>query len=144
MKVVSPEFQQFQTIPERYTCQGENVSVPLNFLEMPKGTKTFAIIVDDPDAPSGVVTHWIAWNISSELGGVVEGQTGAVEGKNSYGSIGYKGPCPPPGKPHRYFFKVFALDQVLELPKGASRAELEKAMEGHILGQAELVGTFKR
>lgn len=144
MKIVSPEFQQSQPIPTRFTCLGEDRSVPLKFLETPKGTKTFAIIVDDPDAPSGVFTHWVAWNIPAETPTLSEGQPAPQEGKNSFGSVGYRGPCPPPGKPHRYFFKVFALDTVLDLPKGSTKEQLEKAMAGHILAQAELVGTFQR
>lgn len=144
MKVVSPEFQQLQPIPARFTCLGEDHSVPLQFLETPKGTKTFAIIVDDPDAPSGIFTHWVAWNIPAETTSLSEGQAAPQEGKNSFGSVGYRGPCPPPGKPHRYFFKVFALDTVLDLPKGSTKEQLEKAMKGHTLSQAELVGTFQR
>lgn len=144
MQVSSPEFEQFQSIPDKFTCQGENISVPLKFLDTPKETKSFAIIVDDPDAPSGVFTHWVAWNIPAKPGVLVEGQQTPGKGKNSYGKTGYKGPCPPPGKPHRYFFKVFALDTILELNEGASKEELLKAMEGHILSQSELVGTYQR
>lgn len=144
MQITSQEFAQFQPIPERYTCQGQNVSVPLSFKEVPKGTVTYAIIVDDPDAPNGVFTHWVAWNISVTSNEMKEGQAAPNEGKNSYNVVGYKGPCPPPGKTHRYFFKVFALDTFLELPQGSNKAALEEAMKGHVLDQAELVGTFQR
>lgn len=144
MQITSQEFAEFHSIPERYTCQGKNVSVPLTFRDFPKETVTYAIIVDDPDAPSGIFTHWVAWNIPVDQRGIKEGQEPPNEGKNSYNVIGYKGPCPPPGKTHRYFFKVFALDTVLDLPQGSTKEELEKAMKGHILDQAELVGTFQR
>lgn len=144
MQVQSTEFQQYQPIPAKYTCQGDDVSVPLKFSDVPSGTKSFAIIVDDPDAPSGVFTHWIGWNIPVESSGLIEGQKAPKQGKNSFGKLGYNGPCPPPGKPHRYFFKVFALDAILELKEGSSKEELMDAMEGHILGQADLVGTYQR
>jgi len=144
MKVVSEKFEQFKPIPEQYTCKGKNVSVPLMFLEVPKDVLTYAIIVDDPDAPHGVFTHWVAWNIPVEPPGILEGKPAPREGKNSYDVIGYKGPCPPPGETHRYFFRVFALDTILDLPQGSDKAALEQAMKGHILDQAELVGTFQR
>lgn len=144
MKVVSQQFEQFKPIPEQYTCKGANISVPLSFLEIPKDTVSYAIIVDDPDAPNGVFTHWVAWNIPADTQGILENKPAPREGKNSYNVIGYKGPCPPPGKTHRYFFRVFALDTLLDLPQGSDKAALEKAMEGHILEKAELVGTFQR
>lgn len=144
MIVTSPEFEQFQSIPDRFTCQGQNISVPLHFLEIPENVQSYAIIVDDPDAPSGVFTHWLAWNIPATTVALNEGDKVPRQGKNSFGVIGYKGPCPPPGKPHRYFFKVYALDTVLNLPEGSSKEELETAMESHIIGQAEIVGLYKR
>ena len=144
MKVISQEFIQHQPIPERFTCKGANVSVPLKFTDVPAGTVSYALIVDDPDAPHGTFTHWIAWNIPASPPEIKEGTPAPREGKNSYNVVGYKGPCPPPGKPHRYFFKVYALDTMLDLEQGADKSLLEEAMQGHILDHAELVGTFQR
>lgn len=144
MKVTSKEFVQHQPIPERFTCKGANVSVPLKFSEVPIGTVSYAIIVDDPDAPSGTFTHWIAWNIPANPPEIKEATPAPREGRNSYHTIGYKGPCPPPGKAHRYFFKVYALDSMLDLDQGSDKASLEKAMQGHILDQSALIGTFQR
>jgi len=144
MKLSSPKFEQFKQIPSRFTCEGEDLSPPLNIDEVPTGTQTFALIVEDPDAPSGLFIHWVGWNLPGESSGLLEGQKMPREGRNGFGSNGYRGPCPPPGKPHRYFFRVFALDAILDLAEGASKAALERAMEDHILAQAELVGTYKR
>lgn len=144
MKATSPAFEQYHTIPKRYTCDGEDLSPPLAFQDMPKNVRSFALIVEDPDAPKGTFDHWIAWNIAAETTVLAEGIKAPQEGLNSYGSHGYRGPCPPPGKPHRYFFKVFALDTVLELPETSGKSALLKAMQGHILAETELVGTYGR
>jgi len=144
MEISSPAFEQSQPIPQKYTCEGENVSPPLSFEGIPKGTKSLALIVDDPDAPSGTFDHWIAWNLSPQSTVLSEGASAPSNGKNHYGVLEYRGPCPPPGKPHRYFFKVYALDSVLDLPEGSSKAQLEQSMQGHILSQAQLMGTYKR
>jgi Raf kinase inhibitor-like YbhB/YbcL family protein len=144
MQITSPAFEQHQEIPKRYTCEGEDVSPPLVFHSSPRGVKSFAILVENHDAPRGTCDHWVAWNIPAESTGLSEGEQDLKEGTNSYGTRGWRGPCPPPGKPHHYSFRVFALDTTLNLPVGASKAELLSAMEGHILAQAELDGTFKR
>lgn len=143
MEISSIDFQNGHAIPDKYSCEGENHSPSLHIENMPKGTASLAIIVEDPDAPSGTFDHWIAWNIdpTSDL---KEGAKLAEQGVNGFGTIGYKGPCPPPGKAHRYFFKIYALDTKLNLVKGSSKSSLKSAMQGHILGEAELMGTFKR
>ncbi|MGK5594705.1 MAG: YbhB/YbcL family Raf kinase inhibitor-like protein [Parachlamydiaceae bacterium] len=143
MHVVSPAFEQHQEIPKRYTCKGEDLSIPLLFTGIPLGTRSFAIIMDDPDAPRGVFTHWVTWNIPANRTKLEEGERPPNEGKNSYNVIGYRGPCPPPGKPHRYVIRVFALDSMLDLQNGATKEDLEEVMLGHILAEAELIGIFQ-
>ena len=137
-------FEPNQTIHKKNTCEGDDLSPPLTIKNAPPNTASFAIIMDDPDAPSGVFIHWVAWNIPSAKMTLSEGEKAPKEGKNGFGSQGYRGPCPPKGKPHRYFFKVYALDEMLNLPEGSSRQQLESAMEGHILGKAELIGLYQR
>ncbi len=144
MEVMSPAFEHHQPIPQKYTCQGEDVSPQLNFSGIPQKTKTLAMIVDDPDAPGGTFDHWIAWNLAPGLKVLKEGESAPNEGKNHFNQVGYRGPCPPPGKVHRYYFKVYALDTVLDLAKEATRRDLEAAMKGHILDHAELIGTYQR
>lgn len=144
MEIESASFGSNQPIPKKHTCDGEDRSPALSFTGAPKGTKSFALIVDDPDAPSGTFTHWVGWNIDPERTTLSEGEQIKLEGVNDFGKIGYRGPCPPRGNPHRYFFKIYALDTLLNLPKGSSKGALEKAMDGHILGKGELVGTYQR
>ena len=144
MKIQSPAFEHEQAIPRKYTCDGEDVSPPLVFRDVPKGTKSLAIVVDDPDAPLGVFDHWIAWNLPPDARELSEGARVEKQGKNDFGEQRYRGPCPPRGSLHRYRFKLYALDATLDLPIGASKKQLEKAMEGHILAKGELVGTYKR
>ncbi len=144
MKLASTAFSQGQPIPKKYTCSGENVSPPLAFSQVPASTQTLALIVDDPDAPGGTFDHWIVWNLPGDTRELSEGATVSKQGTNGFGTVDYKGPCPPPGKEHRYFFKVYALDTQLKLSEGISKRQLEAAMEGHILAQGELVGTYKR
>lgn len=144
MKVTSPSFEQYHTIPQRYTGDGEDLSPGLVFSEVPKGAKTYAVIVEDPDAPNGTFDHWLAWNIPAEEKGLKEGEKPPQQGVNGFGSKGYRGPHPPPGSVHRYFFRVYALDTALDLPSNASKAALMAAMQGHILSQSELVGTYSR
>jgi Raf kinase inhibitor-like YbhB/YbcL family protein len=139
------------SIPERYTCSGADVSPAIDWGETPQGTKSFALIVDDPDAPSGTFTHWVIYDIPAESKGFSQDvpkserlDDGSLQGRNSFGRIGYSGPCPPPGKPHRYFFKLYALSTKPTLDPGATRQQLETAMKGRILAQTELMGTFKR
>ena len=149
--VLTPAFTNGGDIPNRYTCMGENVSPALTWNETPNGTHSLTLIVDDPDAPAGTWTHWMIWNIPVHLtalqAAVAVKETldnGARQGTNDFGRIGYGGPCPPPGKPHRYFFRLYALDSVLALKAGASRSELEIAMKHHVVSQAEWMGRFKR
>lgn len=144
MQIESPVFKHEQTIPQRYTCEGENVSPPLVFKNLPKGVKTLALIVDDPDAPHGTFDHWIVWNLPANSSGLGEGAVVLHQGNNSYGIPQYRGPCPPPGKPHRYFFKLYALDVELNLKEGIDKKDLEKAIEGHILAKTEMIGMYKR
>ena len=149
--VSSPAFQEGDKIPAKYTCQGQDVSPPLAWSQPPGGTRSFALIMDDPDAPGGVFTHWVLFNIPSDSRELVESvptqaqlASGALQGKNDFGRIGYGGPCPPPGRPHRYQFTLYALDQSLDLKAGASKKQVLEAMDGHILGQGRLTGTYQR
>jgi Raf kinase inhibitor-like YbhB/YbcL family protein len=149
MLLSSPSFENGGVIPPQFTCRGENISPELSWSGAPPGTKSFALIADDPDAPHGIYTHWILYNIPPKRTGLepdfpsLGGASGMTQGRNSFGNTGYGGPCPPVGdKPHRYSFRLFALDTVLDLNKDATKNDLEGAMTGHIVGQAELVGTF--
>lgn len=144
MKLSSTAFQEGAPIPKKYTCSGDNVSPPLTISAIPEGAKSLALIVDDPDAPMGTYVHWVAWNIKADAKELVEGAKLSHQGKNGYAVNEYRGPCPPPGKPHRYFFKLYALDTLLSLSQGAQKSELLKAMEGHIIAKTELMGTFQR
>ncbi len=139
------------SIPRAFTADGKDVSPALAWQNPPAGTEAFALICDDPDAPVGTWVHWVIWNVPASAKGLAQGvQTvktladGSAQGKNDFGRIGYGGPSPPPGKPHRYFFRLYALKEKLSLSAGASRRELEKAMQGRILGTAELFGTYGR
>lgn len=149
--VSSPAFSSGATIPKPYSCQGDDISPALEWSGHPPQTGGFALIVDDPDAPSGTWVHWVIWNIPASTHQLPENlaksdrlDDGATQGRNDFGKTGYNGPCPPPGKPHRYFFRLYALDGKLALPPGASRQQLDAAMQGHILAQAEYLGTFRR
>ena len=150
LKLTSTAFPSGGDIPAKYTCDGADVSPALSWSNPPQGTKTFALIADDPDAPSGIFTHWILYAIPSGTAQLPEGvpktEQASVgrQGRNSFGRNGYAGPCPPPGKPHRYFFKLFALDAELNLNPGVSRADLERAIQGHILEQSEWMGRYRR
>ena len=150
VKLTSTAFQEGQPIPATYTCKGVNISPPLEWSGVPKAAKTIAIIADDPDAPSGTWVHWVLYNLPADNIGLVESlppteslKAGGFQGKNDFGKIGYGGPCPPSGT-HRYFFKIYALDAELPLKAGATKAEVEKAMAGHVLAQAQLMGTYGR
>jgi Raf kinase inhibitor-like YbhB/YbcL family protein len=144
-ELTSPAFDEGQQIPRKHSCDGENASPPLTWSSLPDDTRSLAIIVHDPDAPSGDFTHWVAWNIDPEAGGLAEGAHPPAEGTNGFGENGYGGPCPPPGDgAHRYFHELFALDTLLDLQPESSPEQLEDAMEGHVLGGAELVGTYER
>jgi Raf kinase inhibitor-like YbhB/YbcL family protein len=145
MELTSAGFRDGEAIPRRYTCEGEDRSPPLAWSGLPQGTASLALIVDDPDAPGGLFTHWLAWAIDPAAGGVGEGEPARREGRCDFGTIGYRGPCPPRGHgPHRYVFRLLALAREPGLPTGASRAELERAIAGHVLGSAELVGSYQR
>ncbi|MDF2550653.1 MAG: phosphatidylethanolamine-binding protein [Chlamydiales bacterium] len=142
--LASPAFQQGQLIPPKYTCQGQDISPPLDFIAIPPKAKSLALIVDDPDAPGGVWDHWVVWNLPPEKHLLEDCLPAAAkQGKNSWGNLGYGGPCPPSGT-HRYFFKAYALDQSLTLHEKATKQELEQAMAGHILAQVELVGLYRK
>jgi Raf kinase inhibitor-like YbhB/YbcL family protein len=144
-ELTSSAFDEGQPIPEKHSCDGENVSPPLSWSSPPEGTRSLALIVHDPDAPSGDFTHWVGWNIDPDAGGLEEGAHAPAEGANGFGENGYGGACPPPGHgAHRYFHELFALDTVLDLEPEASREQLEDAMDGHVLAGAELVGTYER
>ncbi len=150
MYLQSSAFKQGEMIPARYTCKGEDVSPPLSWNDAPQGTKTFALIADDPDAPMGTWVHWVIYNIPASVKSLPEGvaperklKDGTLQGLNDFRKIGYGGPCPPSGV-HRYFFKLYALDTKLDLPAGATKAELLNVMKGHILAQAELMGKFAK
>jgi Raf kinase inhibitor-like YbhB/YbcL family protein len=143
--LTSSAFDEGQPIPERFSCDGDNVSPPLDWSSIPEGTRSLALILHDPDAPSGDFTHWVGWNIDPGAGGLGEGAHATVEGANGFGQNGYGGPCPPPGHgAHRYVHELFALDTELDLEEGASRDQVEDAMEGHVLEGAELIGTYER
>ena len=145
LSLTSTAFEDGAAIPRLYSCEGEDLSPPLAWSEAPEEAKSLALIVDDPDAPSGTFVHWLAWGIDPRSGGLPEGESAPSEGTGGFGESGYRGPCPPPGHgPHRYFFRLYALDQQLDLAPGASREELEGAMQGHVLAGAELVGTYER
>jgi Raf kinase inhibitor-like YbhB/YbcL family protein len=141
----STAFQNGQAIPSRHTCDGQDVSPPLRWSNVPDGTRSLALVVDDPDAPGGVFTHWLAWGLDPDAGELGEGEAAPSEGRNDFGTTGYRGPCPPPGHgQHRYVLRVHALDRELELGSGAAKPELEQMIEGHALATAELVGTYER
>ncbi len=138
-------FQNGEKIPSKYTCDGENINPPLKFSDVPENTKSLAIIFDDPDSPSGTWTHWTIFNIDPKVIEIIENNVpeNSVLGKTTFSDVKYGGPCPGSGE-HRYVFKLFALDMVLDLKQGADISELEKAIEGHIIEKAELMGKYER
>ena len=141
----SSGFEHAHAIPSRHSCEGDDLSPPLRWPNIPGGTRSLALIVDDPDAPGGVFTHWVAWGLDPGAEGLGEGEAAEREGRNDFGTVGYRGPCPPPGHGrHRYVFRLYALDAELELDSGATKGALEDAIEGHVLTTAELVGTYER
>lgn len=145
MKLESSQFKGYTMIPSKYTCDGENVSPPLQISGVPKDAKSLVLVVDDPDAPNGTWTHWTMWNIDPKTTQIPENSIpgGVVQGNTSFGKPGYGGACPPSGQ-HRYFFKLFALDNLLNLNSSSSVQDLEKAIEGHVLATTELVGFYAR
>jgi Raf kinase inhibitor-like YbhB/YbcL family protein len=149
--ITSAAFSEGKSIPGKYTCDGEDVSPPLDWLGIPKGAQSLVLITDDPDAPVGTWVHWVIFNMPVSLNRIPEGISKSeviegigTQGRNDSHKIGYNGPCPPKGKPHRYFFKLYALDATLDLMAGASKIDVEKAMKSHILAQGQLIGTYSR
>lgn len=137
-------------IPRKFTCDGADVSPALTWTSPPSGTESLALIMDDPDAPGATWVHWVLYDLPADTSGLPEGvpkdqslSNGARQGRNDFGKIGYNGPCPPKGKPHRYFFKLYALDSRMNLGPGASKGELERAIRGHILAECKLAGKFQ-
>jgi Raf kinase inhibitor-like YbhB/YbcL family protein len=144
MKITSSAFQDGANIPSKFTCDGADTSPPLQIADIPSQAKSLALIVDDPDAPGGLFTHWTVWNIPPQTGAVGEGSAPkGVQGTNDFGKSGYGGPCPPSGT-HRYYFKIFALDRALDLPFGAKRGQVDGALKGHVIAQGELMGRYSR
>jgi len=142
MQLTSPEFEHNKFIPKKFTCLGEDASPTLNIKDVPKGAQSLVLIVDDPDAPGGTWVHWVVYGIPV-IAVIKEGSVPGIQGINDFKKVNYGGPCPPSGT-HRYFFKLYALGTKLDLPQGKTKAQIEKAMEGHILEKNELIGLFKR
>ena len=150
IKITSSAFEDGGMIGAKYTCDGADVSPPLKWGAVPEGAKSVALICDDPDAPMGTWVHWVLFNMPAETKELAENipadeilPDGAKQGVSDFGRIGYGGPCPPSGT-HRYFFKIYALDAEVDLAAGANKSQLVAAMEGHILGQGQLIGKYKR
>jgi len=152
-QIKSSAFKNGERIPKKYTCEGEDVSPPVEWSGAPEGTKSFVLIVDDPDAPIGTFNHWVIYDIPASKNSLPEGvqkkpeiEGGIKQGRNDFGKVGWGGPCPPPGHgTHRYFFKIKAISQeTLKLPPGASKSEVLKAIDGKVLGEAEFFGTYSR
>lgn len=151
MQLTSSAFSDGATIPTQYTADGADVSPPLQWSGAPGNTRTFALVCEDPDAPRGTWIHWVLYNLPAEATSLPENvppqatlADGAHQGKNDFGKLGYGGPSPPRGKPHRYFFRLFALDDALSLPDKTTRSQLEHAMKGHIAATAQLMGKYGR
>jgi hypothetical protein len=151
MAISTTSFPHDGDIPKKFTCDGADISPELSWSGTPSGTQSFTLIADDPDAPVGTWTHWVLYDLPATTTSLAEGVSkvdelgsGGRQGRNDFRKIGYGGPCPPPGKPHRYFFKLYALDAQLNLKPGATKQEVEQAMQGHVLAQAELMGKYKR
>ncbi len=149
MKVKSPAFKEGGIIPSRYTCEGKNINPPLEIKDVPPTAKSLVLIMDDPDVPkklrpSGIYDHWIVFNIPPHINKIDEQASPfGAQGRNSSGQNGYTGPCPP-DREHRYFFKLYALDDILDLPEGSTKKEVEEAMEGHIMMQYEFIGRYEK
>ena len=145
MKISSTAFENNSFIPSKYTCEGQEISPPLEFSDIPGNTKSLVLIMDDPDAPMKTWVHWTIWNIDAKTTQILQNSCpkGAVEGITSFGRTGYGGPCPPSGT-HRYFFKLFALDKMLDLSPNSHARDIESTIEGHIIRKAELIGLYKK
>lgn len=145
MIISSPNFNNNELIPAKFTCQGLDISPQLEIFDIPEDAQSLALIMEDPDAPNGTWVHWLLWNISPQTQVILENSipAKAIQGNNSWPKPHYGGPCPPSGA-HRYFFKLFALDCLLDLPAGSTKTELEKDMENHIIEQAQLMGIYRK
>lgn len=145
MNIKSPTFNNGKSIPSQYTCDGEGVNPELVFSDVPTGAKSLALIMDDPDSPTGIWTHWLLWNISPNIKEISEGKVprGAVQGETTFGASHYGGPCPGKGN-HRYFFKLYALDTMLNIPAGTVKDKFIEIMKGHIIAEAEMYGWYER
>jgi Raf kinase inhibitor-like YbhB/YbcL family protein len=151
LKVTSPDFTSGGTIPKQFTCDGADISPALAWNDPPGGTQSFSLIADDPDAPVGTWVHWVSFDLPASARSVSQNvpkmeqlENGAWQGRNDFGKIGYGGPCPPRGTPHRYFFKLYALDTKLNLKSGATKQDVERAQQGHVLAQGEYMGRYGR
>lgn len=151
MVMTSTAFEEGGVIPEVHTCDGRDISPPLSWEGVPDGTRGFGLICDDPDAPMGTWVHWVLYNIPADTTALPPGvptdvslEDGSRQGMSDFRRPGYGGPCPPRGKPHRYVFKLYALDALLEIEAPATKADLEKAMKGHVLAEARIIGTYQR
>jgi hypothetical protein len=152
MQLTSSSFQQGEMIPGQYTCKGKNISPSLSWSGIPEGAKSLALILEDPDAPKGTLTHWIVYNIDPGMAGLPEnlpknsqenGANGLMQGQNDFKKTGYSGPCPPKGSaPHHYYFKLFALDTALNLPPAAGKTDVRNALQAHILAEGDLMGLY--
>ncbi len=151
LSLTSAAFRDGEPIPVGHTCDGDDQSPPLAWTGIPVETRTFALICEDPDAPRGIWLHWLLWNLRADAVELAPGvppspelPSGTRQGLNDSGDLGYAGPCPPKGKPHRYYFRLFALDTALNLPPGVNRSDLESAMAGHVLAEGTIMGTYER
>jgi Raf kinase inhibitor-like YbhB/YbcL family protein len=154
IQITSTAFSEGQPIPAKYSCEGSDISPPLRWIPQggpPANIKSFTLIMDDPDAPVGTWVHWVLYDLPPDATGLPENvaktrdlSSGAKQGLNSWPRLGYGGPCPPPGKPHRYFFKLYALDKMLDLKPNATKMDVEAAMKGHVLAEGQLMGTYQR
>lgn len=153
MKISTSAFEDGGNIPSEFTCDGDDKSPEISITDVPSDAEVLTLIVDDPDAPGGVFDHWLIWNLPSDItkipedipnDGTVQSLGNAVQGSNGFGDIGYRGPCPPRGPPHRYRFKLYALDSSLDLSPGSSKSEVETEMEGSVVSQDEIVGKYGR
>jgi Raf kinase inhibitor-like YbhB/YbcL family protein len=151
LELTSPAFRDGESIPTKHTCDGEDASPPLKWSGIPNGAKSLALICDDPDAPAGTWVHWVLYDLPASVNELPEGiaasettPQGAKQGLNDFQRVGYGGPCPPPGKPHRYFFKLYALDATLDLGPRGAKSDVVNAMKGHTLAEGQLTGTYKR
>lgn len=151
LELTSRAFKSGATIPTRHSCEGENISPPLTWRGVPREAKSLVLICDDPDAPNGVWSHWVLYEIPMEVSELPEGAPseprlswGGMQGRNDFGNAKYEGPCPPPGPAHHYYFRLYALDQSLNLPSGATRAQVLDRIQGHIVASTELLGLYAR